>query len=99
MGSQVKDLLVGYDCPAYAAYLPATVHNAAGSSTRQRAICVFEKSSDMALSRHTGWMKNEFGAVKGYELVVRSISTVGNYVSAVLTVEEDEGEAGNKARR
>jgi len=110
MGGTVRPLLVGYDCPAHAAYLPATIHEAGGSSTREKAICVFERDTGMALSRHSGWMKNEFGvssstgatfyrriesseteltlpsfltflfqAVKGYELIVRSISTVGNY--------------------
>ncbi|WVQ70156.1 uncharacterized protein L199_008381 [Kwoniella botswanensis] len=79
MGASVKELMVGYDCPAEAVYLPATVHTATGSSTRLNAICVFEKDSTKPLSRHTGWLKDEMGAIKGYELTVRSISTVGNY--------------------
>ncbi|ORY26996.1 amine oxidase catalytic domain-containing protein [Naematelia encephala] len=79
MGQSVKELMVGYDCPSEAVYLPATIHTAAGSSTRLNAICVFEKDSTKPLSRHTGWLKDEMGAIKGYELTVRSISTVGNY--------------------
>ncbi|WVQ80316.1 hypothetical protein IAT38_002421 [Cryptococcus sp. DSM 104549] len=79
MGQSVKELMVGYDCPSEAIYLPATIHTAQGSSTRLNAICVFERDSGKPLSRHTGWLKNEMGAVKGYELVVRSVSTVGNY--------------------
>ena len=73
----VKELIVGYDCPAEAVYLPATVHTAEGSSTRLNGICVFERDSHKPLSRHTGWLKDEMGAIKGYELTVRSVSTVG----------------------
>ena len=73
----VKELIVGYDCPDEAVYLPATVHLAGGSSTRLNAICVFERDSGRPLSRHTGWLPDEMGAVKGFELTVRSVSTVG----------------------
>ncbi|EMD39459.1 hypothetical protein CERSUDRAFT_91968 [Gelatoporia subvermispora B] len=79
MGSAVRDLLPGYDCPADATYLPATTHGHAGSLTRRRAICVFEHDTARPISRHTGYAPGEFGAVKGYVLIVRSISTVGNY--------------------
>lgn len=40
---------------------------------------MFERDSNKPISRHTGWLKDEMGAIKGYEFVVRSISTVGNY--------------------
>ncbi|KIY73996.1 amine oxidase catalytic domain-containing protein [Cylindrobasidium torrendii FP15055 ss-10] len=79
MGSSVRDMLPGYDCPHEAVYLPATTYGATGSVTRKRAICIFEQDSGKPLTRHAGWMNGEFGAVKGYILTVRSISTVGNY--------------------
>ncbi|OCH86254.1 amine oxidase catalytic domain-containing protein [Obba rivulosa] len=75
MGAAVRDLLPGYDCPADAAYLPATTHGHAGSLVRARAVCVFEHDTARPISRHTGYGPGEFGAVKGYVLVVRSIST------------------------
>ncbi|KAL7423655.1 hypothetical protein Q5752_001236 [Cryptotrichosporon argae] len=78
MGGSVRPLIKGYDCPAHATLLDATVHEA-GSTTRPGAICVFEREGDRPLSRHTGYGPGEMGAVKGYELVVRSVSTVGNY--------------------
>jgi hypothetical protein len=78
MGGMVREVILGYDCPADAILLNATVHDQ-GSSTRRNAICVFERESGRPLSRHTGQGRNEMGAVKGYELVVRSVSTVGNY--------------------
>ena len=73
-------MLPGYDCPYEAVYLPATTHGAMGSIARERAICVFEQDTGRPITRHTGYLKGEFGAVKGYALIVRSISTVGKYV-------------------
>ncbi|KZS99972.1 amine oxidase catalytic domain-containing protein [Laetiporus sulphureus 93-53] len=77
MGSSVRDMLPGYDCPHEAVFLPATTHSFAGSITRERAVCVFEQDTGRPITRHTGYEKGEFGAVRGYVLVVRSISTVG----------------------
>ncbi|KZS98930.1 amine oxidase catalytic domain-containing protein [Sistotremastrum niveocremeum HHB9708] len=79
MGSSVRDMLPGYDCPHESVYLPAVVHTPSGSLTRERAICVFEQDSGRPLTRHMGYLEGEFGAVKGYILTVRSIATVGNY--------------------
>jgi primary-amine oxidase len=78
MGSNVRELILGYDCPADAILLNATVHES-GSSTRRNAICIFESDKHIPLSRHTERGKNVMGAVRGHELVVRTISTVGNY--------------------
>lgn len=79
MGQSVRDLLPGYDCPDEAIYLPATTFSATGMMTRKRAICIFEQDSGRPISRHLGFERSEFGAVKGYQLVVRSVATVGNY--------------------
>ncbi|KAL1411966.1 hypothetical protein Q8F55_002959 [Vanrija albida] len=78
MGGNVREVMAGYDCPEHATLLNATVHEG-GSTLRRNAICVYERVAERPLSRHTGRGEAEFGAVKGYELVVRSISTVGNY--------------------
>ncbi|KAI0260015.1 copper amine oxidase [Gloeopeniophorella convolvens] len=75
MGSAVRDMLPGYDCPHEAVFLPATTHIGGGSITHERAICVFEHDTGRPISRHTGWQDGEFGAVRGYVLTVRSIST------------------------
>jgi primary-amine oxidase len=72
-------MLPGYDCPHEAIYLPATTHSDIGSITRERAICIFEHDTARPLTRHVGSVDGEFGAVKGYVLIIRSISTVGNY--------------------
>ena len=75
-------MIPGYDCPHEAVYLPATTSNFEGSITRDRAICIFEQDPGRPLTRHTGYAEGEFGATRGYQLVVRSISTVGNSTSA-----------------
>lgn len=84
MGEMSRDLLPGYDCPHEAVYLPATVHTSLGSSTREHAICIFEQDTSRPLTRHLGYVKGEFGAVKGFVLTVRSISTVGKYVNIIV---------------
>lgn len=80
MGSLVRDMLPGYDCPHEAVYLPATTYSSLGSITQNHAICIFEQDTGKPISRHYGDMDGEFGAVKGYTLTIRSISTVGKYV-------------------
>ncbi|EGO02293.1 hypothetical protein SERLA73DRAFT_86572 [Serpula lacrymans var. lacrymans S7.3] len=79
MGKSVRDLLPGYDCPDEATFLPASTFTATGTFTREKGICIFEHDTGRPLTRHLGYDEAEFGAVKGYELVIRSISTVGNY--------------------
>ncbi|TRM67429.1 copper amine oxidase [Schizophyllum amplum] len=79
MGKSVRDMLPGYDCPHEAVFLPATTHSGLGSVRVERAICIFEQDSGKPITRHTGYLAGEFGAVKGYTLTIRSISTVGNY--------------------
>ncbi|KAI1798357.1 amine oxidase catalytic domain-containing protein [Ganoderma leucocontextum] len=85
MGSAVRDMLPGYDCPHEAVYLPATTHNFEGSITRERAICIFEHDSGRPITRHTGYSAGEFGATHGYQLVVRSISTIDGTVEVRLS--------------
>lgn len=79
MGQLARTLMKGYDCPIDAHYLSSTVHSATGSITQPDSICIFEQDTNMPLSRHWGEGKDEMGAVKGYQLVVRQISTIGNY--------------------
>ncbi|KAK7006189.1 amine oxidase catalytic domain-containing protein [Favolaschia claudopus] len=79
MGTATRAMIRGYDCPYDALFLPAITHTNVGTLLQQDAICVFERDSGKPLSRHIGYLKGEMGAIKGYELVVRTISTVGNY--------------------
>jgi len=77
MGIRMRELVPGYDCPAYATYLSATYHNGGSSGTRENSICVFEYTADHALQRHTS--DKHVSISRNTYLVVRSVSTMGNY--------------------
>ncbi|KAJ3554483.1 hypothetical protein NM688_g3086 [Phlebia brevispora] len=79
MGLSVRGLLPGYDCPYEAVYLPAVMHTATAVIRRERAICIFEQDTGRPITRHTGPIDGEHGAVRGYVLTIRTISTVANY--------------------
>ncbi|KAF4599302.1 hypothetical protein EYR40_006394 [Pleurotus pulmonarius] len=80
MGQTVRPLMPLYDCPAGSVYLPATIFDGEGvTKVTPRATCIFEMDTNRPITRHAGWGVGDWGAVKGYVLVVRSISTVGNY--------------------
>ncbi|TFK18079.1 amine oxidase catalytic domain-containing protein [Coprinopsis marcescibilis] len=75
MGTLVRNLIPGYDCPQEAVYLPAETYSIYGHILREKGICVFEQDAGKALTRHVGDIPGETGAVKSYILTVRSIST------------------------
>lgn len=76
-GVSMYELVPGYDCPTYADFLPITYHGRGESVTRNNAICIFEFTDHAPLSRHT----SEFYTTvsKNTYLIVRAVSTVGNY--------------------
>ena len=77
MGNRMFTLVPGYDCPAYADYLDMTYHTGEKTYTNKNAICIFEYTSDAPLQRHTSeWSVT---VSRNTYLVVRSVSTVGNY--------------------
>lgn len=66
----LNQLVPGWDCPESATYLDALL--------TPGSICVFERDAGFPISRHG--KKSEYVSVtKNNILVVRSISTVGNY--------------------
>ncbi|EXJ94952.1 hypothetical protein A1O1_00070 [Capronia coronata CBS 617.96] len=79
MGSMMFSLVPGHDCPGHAEYLGMWYHKGPGGKMyrNRNAICVFEYTSDAPLQRHT----SAFSATvsRNTYLVVRSVSTVGNY--------------------
>ncbi|KAJ8502416.1 hypothetical protein ONZ45_g11781 [Pleurotus djamor] len=89
MGQAVRPLMPSYDCPQGSAYFSANIFvpgdQGGNTVVIDRAICVFEMDTSRPISRHTGYSDGEFGAVKGYVLVVRSIATVGKYASYPTT--------------
>lgn len=79
MGKNAFELLPGYDCPAYADYLDSQYHENHRTTTVPNNLCIFEYTADHLLSRHTA--QYSVTASRNTYLVVRSVSTVGNYVS------------------
>jgi primary-amine oxidase len=76
-GINAYELVPGYDCPGYATYLPVEWYRNGHFFKRRNAICIFEAVSDHALQRHTTGAKVTVS--KNSYLVVRTVSTVGNY--------------------
>ncbi|EXJ64035.1 hypothetical protein A1O7_00370 [Cladophialophora yegresii CBS 114405] len=77
MGKMMFSLVPGLDCPGHAEYVDMSYHRGGKMYTNKNAICVFEYTSDAPLQRHT----SAFSATvsRNTYLVVRSVSTVGNY--------------------
>ena len=82
MGKNAFELLPGYDCPAYADYLDSQFHAQYETTTIPNSICLFEYTADYLLARHTA--QYSVTASRNTYLTVRSVSTVGNYVSSHL---------------
>lgn len=77
MGSMMFSLVPGIDCPGYAEYIDMSYHKGGQMYTNRNAICVFEFTSDAPLQRHTA--ATSVTVSRNTYLVVRSVSTVGNY--------------------
>lgn len=78
IGSSAIKLVPGYDCPNHATYLDGSFATAGLEAvTTNSSICIFETDIGTPITRHNNpaWIQ----ATKGSKLVVRMISTVGNY--------------------
>jgi primary-amine oxidase len=76
-GASMFELVPGYDCPAYADFLPLEYHFGGDTITKKNAICIFEFTDHAPLSRHTSQFYTTIS--KNTYLIVRVVSTVGNY--------------------
>ncbi|KDQ60427.1 hypothetical protein JAAARDRAFT_191806 [Jaapia argillacea MUCL 33604] len=76
-GPYAFELLPGYDCPVYATFLNSTFHVTELSKTHPGSICVFEADMTYLIQRHSNM--NYLSTTKNIALIVRSVSTVGNY--------------------
>lgn len=77
MGLRMFELVPGYDCPAYATYF-ATEYSVKEEKWRNpSSVCIFEYTADHPLQRHT---TDQYVSIsRNTYLVVKSVSTVGNY--------------------
>ncbi|KAF2497656.1 primary-amine oxidase [Lophium mytilinum] len=85
LGTDMGVLVEGFDCPFGSTLWNVTYHEANTTVVNPEAICIFEADSGFPLSRHrTGGGDSEYGfqnlgTVKGAQLTVRAVATVGNY--------------------
>ena len=77
MGFRMVELVPGYDCPAYATFLSTEYHIHEQVMVRKNSICIFEYTADYPLQRHTSGSVVSVG--KNTYMVVRFVSTIGNY--------------------
>lgn len=76
-GAYAFELVDGYDCPTYSHYMNATFHADEQSRTHRNAICLFEMDMQLPISRHSS--SKYVTVTRNVALVLRSVSTVGNY--------------------
>ncbi|KAK4049982.1 hypothetical protein OIV83_003806 [Microbotryomycetes sp. JL201] len=76
-GRFAMSMVPGFDCPTHALFLNTTSHQNERSTTHTDSICIFETDADHLLQRHTSDF--DLSVTKNVVLVVRSVSTIGNY--------------------
>lgn len=84
LGAEMGTLIEGYDCPWGSTFWNLTYHSGNGSVINTNSLCIFEADMNFPLSRHRTGASNNYGfsklgTVKGAQLIVRAIATVGNY--------------------
>tara|TARA_R110002003_G_scaffold9_14_gene471 strand:- start:11763 stop:12518 length:756 start_codon:yes stop_codon:yes gene_type:complete len=83
LGAEMGTLIEGYDCPWGSTFWNLTYHSGNGSVINTNSLCIFEADMNFPLSRHRTGASNDYGfsklgTVKGAQLIVRAIATVGN---------------------
>ena len=76
-GETTFQLVSGFDCPAYAAYLNTSFYAGETSHTHPNSICLFEFDTAYPIQRHTA--APYVSVTKNIMFIVRSVATVGNY--------------------
>jgi primary-amine oxidase len=91
LGAEMGTLIEGYDCPWGSTFWNLTYHSENGSVINTNSLCLFEADMNFPLSRHRTGASNDYGfsnmgSVKGAQLIVRAIATVGNYGTSELEI-------------
>ncbi|OXB55284.1 hypothetical protein ASZ78_014078 [Callipepla squamata] len=81
IGRYASPLVRGVDCPYTATYVDMhTLHEGMSSSRKTTALCIFEQNLGSPLRRHYSNLQSlYYGGMVNSALVLRSITTVGNY--------------------
>ncbi len=79
-GTMASPLVPGADCPESALFLSPVISNAGGGvDALQNRVCIFERSTGEPVWRHYEFLTEALESRPAIELIVRYISTVGNY--------------------
>ncbi|MCI0447634.1 tyramine oxidase, partial [bacterium] len=79
-GSMGSPLVAGSDCPMSSIFLSPVMSNpGGGADTLENRSCIFERSPGEPVWRHYDFITQALESRPATELVVRYISTVGNY--------------------
>ena len=76
-GTFVWQLVSGFDCPAHATYLNTSYYAGEQTHTHPGSICLYEFDTGYPIQRHT--TAQYVSVTKNIALIMRSVSTVGNY--------------------
>lgn len=80
LGMNMLPLAPGIDCPLQGHFMDATVAGDDGRAlTLGRVLCIFERGPGDPLWRHASTANRTLEGVPAVELVVRGITTLGNY--------------------
>lgn len=77
IGGKLTPLIRGYDCSEEATYFSTGYFDEDKYKERNNTVCLFETDFSRPTSRH--WGLKDFSSTKASILILRSISTVGNY--------------------
>ncbi|KAF2740995.1 amine oxidase catalytic domain-containing protein [Polyplosphaeria fusca] len=84
LGTDAGPLVEGFDCPWGATFWNLSYHSTNTTVTNENSLCIFEADMNFPLSRHrtassSSYGFSNLGTVKGAQLIVRNIATIGNY--------------------
>ncbi len=80
VGTSAITLEPGVDCPDSARYFDVSFSNGDGTTrTQPRAVCLFERYAGDVAWRHFEFLTGNDEVRKKRDLVLRSVSTIGNY--------------------
>ncbi len=80
LGALATELVAGADCPASAHFLSPVLAAETGEPESQKdRVCIFERDPGHPLWRHAEFFTGSVESRPAIELVIRFISTVGNY--------------------
>ncbi|OJD28624.1 copper amine oxidase [Diplodia corticola] len=71
------ELVNGYDCPSYSAYLNTSFYASEKTHWHPNSICMFEFENDYPIQRHS--TARYVSITKNIKFVVRTVCSVGNY--------------------